>query len=543
MRASAAFFFASVVLARPSFRHLHRRQARADDTNPVVTDIVTDIITEYATDIDWTTDYVTVPYPSQAASTTCTDEDAAAAATSSFTFDVPSSTASATSPLTFDIPSSTAAAVSELSSSMPAPSSTTNAFDAAAPIIDFMLPGAPTSVPPVPFFGHWPPTSNQYSGISTRAPASAPSAASAPYAMVVSASTSDVVSAAAVSTILAPALSAPASSAAALAPSAVSSQAAPIPAAPAPQTSSPGSSSGKYPFTQMIVFGDNLSDNGNGSYAHGVSGNPANIYGFGTWTDGPIAASYLVNELGVPLVADYAFGHSDGGANFGATIDNSFTKSNSGAPSVKDQIANYSSSSIVKDTAESSLHFLWIGNNDALPFVHIDLDDANAASNQQFVSGFAAEMVSRCNELIAAGAKHIFVPNIYPRHIAPVTTTYFTNDTSKINNYGTVISNTNAAVATALKPMSDQVIVYDVFGFMEGLWNNAASNGITHTQQGADWIDGNPTRIEGKSAWEVGVTDKQGGTFYWMQWLDPTSHVHSLIADDMAKAIETAFSV
>lgn len=56
-----------------------------------------------------------------------------------------------------------------------------------------------------------------------------------------------------------------------------------------------------YPFTKLVAFGDELSDNGNGSYAHGITGDPANVYGFGTWTDGPVAVSYLADLLGVPL--------------------------------------------------------------------------------------------------------------------------------------------------------------------------------------------------------------------------------------------------
>lgn len=35
-----------------------------------------------------------------------------------------------------------------------------------------------------------------------------------------------------------------------------------------------------YPFEYMVAFGDELSDNGNGSYAHGITGNPANVYGY-----------------------------------------------------------------------------------------------------------------------------------------------------------------------------------------------------------------------------------------------------------------------
>jgi hypothetical protein len=35
------------------------------------------------------------------------------------------------------------------------------------------------------------------------------------------------------------------------------------------------------PFTKIAAFGDELSDNGNSSYAHGITGNPATVYGYG----------------------------------------------------------------------------------------------------------------------------------------------------------------------------------------------------------------------------------------------------------------------
>lgn len=95
--------------------------------------------------------------------------------------------------------------------------------------------------------------------------------------------------------------------------------------------------------SSIIAFDDELADNDNGSYAHGINGNPATVYGYGTWTDGPVAVSYLASELGLPLTADYAFGGCCGAVNFGATLDNSYTPSDAGSPSIQDQIANYTS--------------------------------------------------------------------------------------------------------------------------------------------------------------------------------------------------------
>ncbi|KAF2691205.1 hypothetical protein K458DRAFT_412512 [Lentithecium fluviatile CBS 122367] len=116
-----------------------------------------------------------------------------------------------------------------------------------------------------------------------------------------------------------------------------------------------------YPFTRLLAFGDEFSDNGNGSYAHGITGDPATVYGHGTWTNGPVAVSYLSTLLSAPLT-DYAFGGCCGGGDFGATLDNAYTQSPAGAASLVDQLANYSASRWSE--VRESLAVVWVGQND-----------------------------------------------------------------------------------------------------------------------------------------------------------------------------------
>ena len=135
---------------------------------------------------------------------------------------------------------------------------------------------------------------------------------------------------------------------------------------------------GKYLFTALVTFGDNLSDNGNGSVAHHVAqqGQPNNnIYGFGTWINGPVVVSYLTDMLQVPMNQEFAFGHAWVSSDFGATVDDTIAQSNFsktdtpyfssgefgspswGAPSAKLQVQDYVSCSVDKN----ELHLLWIG--------------------------------------------------------------------------------------------------------------------------------------------------------------------------------------
>lgn len=283
----------------------------------------------------------------------------------------------------------------------------------------------------------------------------------------------------------------------------------------------------------MVAFGDNLSDNGNGSCAHGVAqqGDPSNtIYGFGTWTNGPIAVSYLVDELGVPMNSDYAYGHADGGSKFGATIDNAYTQSTANAPSAIDQIANYTSHGA--PNIKESLQFLWIGAND-INLYHINVDSTD---NSAFASAMASKMAALVKSLLDAGAPYVFVANLYPKHVSPSSEFYCSNDTTKIANLGSAIAQANAAVKSSLSTFGTQAIYYDTYSFMLGIWNSPGYYGITH--EGGEFCDG-----YSQQDWDLCVTYHQGNTFYWMQYLDMTTYVHSLVAEDMKKTIDQHFGV
>lgn len=118
---------------------------------------------------------------------------------------------------------------------------------------------------------------------------------------------------------------------------------------------------GNYPFGQIVAFGDELTDNGAGAFAHGIAEFlPLINGGAKAWTNGDVAVGYLAKLLGSGLL-DYAFGGS-GLASFGATIDGALTASPAGAQSVAQQIANYTGSGA--GLAKESLGFIWAGMND-----------------------------------------------------------------------------------------------------------------------------------------------------------------------------------
>lgn len=301
-------------------------------------------------------------------------------------------------------------------------------------------------------------------------------------------------------------------------------------AAPAPKKEKVVSS--KYPFTRMVAFGDNLSDNGNGSYAWCIAapGSCNNkIYGYKTWTDGPVAVSYLSDLISTPLTNNFAIGHASGGSKFGSTIDNNFTQSPADVPSAVQQIANYTGHSQYSTGIGKTLHFLWTGNND-IEWAHADPTTTNHNAS---ATAYAALMKGAVQNLVNSGAKYIFVPNIYPKHIAPVMT-YWTDPppSPQRQNVADAIQSINSAVEVALKPFGTNVLYYDVYSYMLSIWNNPSQYNITHTTDGA-YCDG-----YSQADWNECVTENKGYLYYWMQDLDMTTYVHKFIAQDMANVIK-----
>lgn len=140
--------------------------------------------------------------------------------------------------------------------------------------------------------------------------------------------------------------------------------------------------------------------------------------------------------------------------------------------------------------------------------------------------------------LIEAGAPYVVVANIYPKHLAPVTTTYFCPDGSCVATIGSIIESANSAIESGLKNSryASQLIYYDVFSFMVDVMNNKDSYGLT--QPLSAFCDGDDdaqwdTCAAGSYTWE-GATK-----FFWMTFIQPTTTVHQLIAADMKSTIES----
>ncbi|KAK1467759.1 hypothetical protein CCUS01_07026 [Colletotrichum cuscutae] len=208
-----------------------------------------------------------------------------------------------------------------------------------------------------------------------------------------------------------------------------------------------------YPFNNLIAYGDELSDNGNGSFAHGITGDPANA-----------GATDMIGQ-----VANYT---------------------GRGAPGIR-----------------SSLQFLWFGENDLS--MHTDAFWLGDPKNAQFAIDAAVKITAQVQNLIDKGAPYVMVANIYPKHLAPVTPKY--------------LRGTNADCVKTWGQLHDSGI-----GQPQGIWLPKPLNLFCDGDETAQWTDC--------------MIDGHANEYFWMNFIQPTTAGHKLIAQDMKKTIDTHFA-
>jgi cholinesterase len=132
------------------------------------------------------------------------------------------------------------------------------------------------------------------------------------------------------------------------------------------------------------------------------------------------AHSVLIPQLPPrhPLT-DYDFGGSAGGSQFGATGSNSYTSSPSRR--AKPPIADCKVQQLGSKHIAKSLQFIWICENDLSAPQRLWAGDLH---NARFAGNGSAYVENSVATLLNNGAPYVFVANIYPKHVAPVTAKY-----------------------------------------------------------------------------------------------------------------------
>ncbi len=140
-------------------------------------------------------------------------------------------------------------------------------------------------------------------------------------------------------------------------------------------------------YTQLIVFGDSLSDVGNN----------------GRYTAGNLWAEHLAGAYGVPLAASHS-----GGTDYaisGALI------TQGGTYSLPGQVATYLAAHPHADAA--ALYVIWGGGNDAFSTL------GNPASGPSVATTGVASTVGMINRLYAAGARYFLIGEVPSTNLTP----------------------------------------------------------------------------------------------------------------------------
>ena len=155
---------------------------------------------------------------------------------------------------------------------------------------------------------------------------------------------------------------------------------------------------GAYAYSSVLSFGDSLSDNGYyQGYPGGTAGNtnPADVYGFRRYSNGPVWVEYLAQDLGVSLF-DMAYGGAttafDNPAAFAATGSSMYLTQTGLQWQVGVYAANYAG--ISADT----LVTVWAGGNDMF----------NARNPLTAATNIALAV----QNLIALGGQSFVIPNL-----------------------------------------------------------------------------------------------------------------------------------
>lgn len=265
-------------------------------------------------------------------------------------------------------------------------------------------------------------------------------------------------------------------------------------------------------YSNVVVFGDSLSDSGNNAIRLGtdpnqvITGNgyvPTRPYGSGTYSNGDVWATSFAAGLGLaalPSLAggtDYAYGGAE-------------TRGRGFPPSLRTQVNTYAGTAPAD--AADTLFVIAGGGNNALGTLERIAGGASATRTlKQATSRYVSDVVLMVDQLQALGAQRIVVWNTPDIGLAPAT---LANGGADAAQLGTLISSTfNSSLASALAGETG-VTLFDVFGLVHTVVANPGAYGLANVTDACGAIVGcNPS------------------TYLFWDGEHPTSAGHAIIAN------------
>jgi phospholipase/lecithinase/hemolysin len=276
------------------------------------------------------------------------------------------------------------------------------------------------------------------------------------------------------------------------------------------------------PFTQIVAFGDSLTDTGNVFAATGDTIPASPPYFAGRFSNGPLWVERLAQMLGVPDPAPSVFGGTNN-AWAGAETGRSGL-STQGTPNIGTQVTAYLAAH--PHLNSSQLIVVWGGANDFLRFPLAPLGSPAVA-----VANLKAEITQLAN----AGGKTFLVPNLPRLGLTP----YVSHDLAPF--FPGIVQTFNAlsldfdarlaqAEATLTRNLGITIIPVDVRSLFDQIVQNPAAFGFTDvTDQAKSGGTGLP-----------GTVVPDPNQFLFWDPVHPTAHTHQLFADEAFAAVRAA---
>jgi phospholipase/lecithinase/hemolysin len=261
-------------------------------------------------------------------------------------------------------------------------------------------------------------------------------------------------------------------------------------------------------FSQMVVFGDSLSDDGNSAALTGGKIPPTPPYFQGRFSNGPVWVEQLAPRLGLPVNPDTNV--AVGGATTG-TLNTNTKLLPQGAqplPGLQQEIDEFLSVNPKLDP--NGLYVIWAGANNFLGGGSTD------------VTGAINDLKNSIDKLTNAGANNIMVNNLPDLGTTPLAQTVTAPERQGLTQLTNGFNNGAKQLITTLEQQAiDNFILVDVNSAFKDIVGNPGKYGFLNVTNSALTSPG-------------GINPNQFA--FWDQ-LHPTTATHGFIADTALKTI------
>lgn len=246
------------------------------------------------------------------------------------------------------------------------------------------------------------------------------------------------------------------------------------------------------PYSQFVVFGDSLSDAGNAAFITSNQFPPTPPYA-GTFSNGPTAAQYLANRLGVSVglgwsglnaaANNYAVGGGlNGVGNYNVQIGNppglgaAFPVM--AATGIRQQIERFALVNPVVPNAASSLVMVWGGPN------NIFLGAETGGDPSVYIPAALNDLANDLLMLAGMGARHLFVPSMADLGLTPeargMGPAAMAGLSALSAAYNSGLAQVLAGLETAFDPLGIDLYTFDTAAFFAAVTADPAAFGYSN---------------------------------------------------------------